>query len=147
MILFIDVTFDLAQPFIESILVTRLLVLKLVLQLLGVLLYVVIVVAHRKSLNHVVPTTSTTKYIRLVSAFPCLFMLFVKGSRVSPAILEPSTLPLIDLGLPDLMTQLKFRASLMKASLSRFSATSRMSFEVTLLFPGKAYISTKLPCS
>lgn len=63
-------------------------------------------------------------------------MLLVKGSRVSPAILEPRILPLMDLGLPDLMIQLRFKASLMKASLRRFSATSLMSLEVTLLFPG-----------
>ena len=147
MILFIDISLDLTQSFIESVLVTWLLILKLALQLLRVLLYVVVVVTHRKSLYHIVPTKLTIIYIRFVSAFPCLFILFVKGSRVSPAILEPSTLPFIDFGLPDLMTQLKFRASFMKASLSKFSATSRMSLEVTLLFPGKAYISTNLPCS
>jgi hypothetical protein len=63
-------------------------------------------------------------------------MLFVKGSSVNPAILEPKIFPFIDLGFPDLITQLKFKASLTNASLRRFYATSLISLDVTLTFPG-----------
>ncbi len=74
-------------------------------------------------------------------------MLLVRGSKVSPAILEPKTLPLMDFGFPDLSTQLRLSASLTNPSLRRFSATSRMSLEVTLLFPGKACIGMVVPYS
>jgi hypothetical protein len=45
-LLLIDITLDLAQSLIESVLVTWLLIRKLVLQFFGVFLDVVVVVAH-----------------------------------------------------------------------------------------------------
>lgn len=145
-LLLIDISTNFAQSFVESVLITWLLISELALQFFWVFLNVVVIVAHWQGLNYVVPTECASMYMRFVSAFPVLFMLFVSGSRVSPAILEPRTLPFIDFGLADLMIQLRLRASLTNASLSRFSATSRMSFPDTLLFPGKAWVLAAVPC-
>jgi hypothetical protein len=55
-LLLIYVALDLAEPLIERVLVTGLLVSELALQLFGVFLDVVVVVAHGKGFNHIVPT-------------------------------------------------------------------------------------------
>lgn len=114
-ILFIYISFDFAQSFIKSVFITRFLVSKFSLKFLGIFFNIVIVVANRKSFNNIVPSALISIYTLFVSAFPCLLILLVSGSRVSPAILDPKIFPFIDLGLPDLMTQLRFNASLTKA--------------------------------
>ena len=54
-LLLIHVSLDLAQPLVEGVLVAGLLIRELALKLLSVLLDVVVVVAHREGLDHIVP--------------------------------------------------------------------------------------------